>query len=440
MGLSAKQIEENKRLLAEAMANAQFQPPTDQEPEETPPEWVIKAMESGSREERQAAMDFMKIWRPGAGTEKPVGEIFAKSLRKGWAGTRASFGETRELISEDEERAEKIAENKKIAGEEIYTPEFGEGGLEQFKNIKDPRWWASAIGEALPGSAPFITGAVSGGSAGLYVGGPYGAVTGAALGGGIAVFAQEFGSAYKEYLETHPGDEKGAEDYALKKSGLSSVISAATVPLALAGKSLEPLKRHLIQAMLQSSMETGDTVLGNLLTRHYVDPNLDPFTGVARGIVSEISFESPALVSSVVGRQKRAEQRQERILLEKQVEENMENTLENVAQEETVNFIAQVHALAEGTPLPKEEILDAIRREDFSALNTDELKQVADKLGVRHLPIDNSEALFNKIKDHLKAKSFQQINSARAKEDMMSETVFEDTFKEQQEIFEDMSG
>ena len=439
MGLTAKQIEENKRLLAEAAANAQFQPPTDQEPEETPPEWVIKAMESGTPMEKQEAMDFMRTWKPRSGTEKPIGEILAKSLRKGWAGTRVSFGETRELISEDEERAEKIAENKKIAGEEIYTPEFGEGGLEQFRNMRDPRWWASAIGEAIPGSAPFIAGAIGGGAAGMYFG-PYTAIIGAAMGGGIAVFAQEFGGAYNEYLEAHPGDSEGAEDYALKKSGLSSVISAATVPLALAGRSIEPFKRYLIQGMLQSAMETGDTVSGNLLTRRYVDPNLDPFTGVARGIVSEFAFESPALVSSVAGRQARAEQRQKESAVTKQAEENMESAMENAAQEETVNFVAQVNAVVEGTPLPKEEILEAIRKGDFSALNTDQLKQLADKLKVRYLPIDNSEALFNKIKEHLKAESWKKVEVTEAERDMKSEVTFEGVFKEQKEIFDGFSG
>ena len=42
---------------------------------------------------------------------------------------------------------------------------YGEEGLEQFKNIADPEWWAATIGEVIPGSAPFLLGAGAAGGA-----------------------------------------------------------------------------------------------------------------------------------------------------------------------------------------------------------------------------------------------------------------------------------
>ena len=277
--------------------------------------------------------------------EKGFGEIFSKSWLKGRTGRQISFGQTGQVLAEargdEEEVAEKektIEEKRAIAEEEIYRARYGEEGVEQFKNLTDPKWWAATIGEAVPGSVPFLAGAAAGGAAGMYFG-PYGAIAGAMLGGGGAVFAQEFGNAYYEYLEKNPDDKEGAENYALKKSGLSAVINAATVPLALVGRTAEPLKRSIIQAMLQAGAETGDTVTGNLLVKEYIDPNMDPTTGVARGIAGELAFEAPALASGVRGRHSRATSKQEREEARKNWEERSEAVLNSAADSQLLDAI-----------------------------------------------------------------------------------------------------
>ena len=223
--------------------------------------------------------------------------------------------------------------------------------------------------------------------------GPYGAIVGAMLGGGGAVFAQEFGNAYYEYLEKNPDDKEGAENYALKKSGLSSVINAATVPLALAGRTLEPLKRSIIQAMLQAGAETGDTVTGNLLVKEYIDPNMDPTTGVARGIAGELAFEAPALASGVRGRHSRATSKQEREEARKNWEERAEAVLDRAADSQLLDVLMKekhlelmetqrLSELIEDAPDQTADDLSAIRKRleqelkenDYTGINTDALK------------------------------------------------------------------
>ena len=381
--------------------------------------------------------------------EMGVGEIFAKSLRKGTAGVSSSFGQTGEFMAESrgkedraEKRAKRVEEARKIAEKEVYVAKYGETGASQFKNITDPKWWASTLGEALPGSAPFLAGAAAGGTAGMYFG-PYGALVGAALGGGTAVFAQEFGSAYNEYLGENPNDVEGAESYALKKSGLSAVINAATVPLAMLGRSVEPLKRAIIQAVLQGGAESADSVSGNILVRDYIDPNMDITTGLARGIVGELAFESPALASGVRGRFKRAESKEERIKQRKEREEEMDALLDSINEEEVLNEVMAKRREQNPTmdmTLIRPRVLEEIQEGNFASLDVVQLKEIADKLEINTLPIDNAETLFNKIKEGKIAKQKRRLDSVEAKSDLQSELTFEDRFKEQKDILNEMSG
>ena len=89
-----------------------------------------------------------------------------------------------------------------------YQSKHGETGVESVKNLTDSNWWAQTIGEVVPGSIPFLTGAYAGGKAAALspIKSPIAVVASAAVGGGLAVFAQEFGDAYTSYLEKNPGD------------------------------------------------------------------------------------------------------------------------------------------------------------------------------------------------------------------------------------------
>ena len=400
--------------------------------------------------------------------EKGFGEIFSKSWLKGRTGRQISFGQTGQVLAEargDEEAvAEKektIEEKRAIAEEEIYRARYGEEGVEQFKNLTDPKWWAATIGEAVPGSVPFLAGAAAGGTAGMYFG-PYGAIAGAMLGGGGAVFAQEFGNAYYEHLEKNPDDKEGAENYALKKSGLSAVINAATVPLALVGRTAEPLKRSIIQAMLQAGAETGDTVTGNLLVKEYIDPNMDPTTGVARGIAGELAFEAPALASGVRGRHSRATSKQEREEARKNWEERSEAVLNSAADSQLLDAImkekhleirsarpAQLAAMSvagqlgsslDDLPAIRSQLEQELKENNYTGINTNALKKIADVLDVTVLPGDNAEAMFNKVKEKYIADAQQEIAFAEMQGDLLSELTFEDRFNQQSKIFDEMSG
>ena len=82
--------------------------------------------------------------------EKGFGEIFSKSWLKGRTGRQISFGQTGQVLAEargdEEEVAEKektIEEKRALAEEQIYRARYGEEGVEQFKKLTDPNWWAA---------------------------------------------------------------------------------------------------------------------------------------------------------------------------------------------------------------------------------------------------------------------------------------------------------
>ena len=363
------------------------------------------------------------------GEELGLGEIFAKSLKKGSAATRMSFRQTKQALddaeSEDaQKRAEGIKELEEAAAREVYRAKYGDAGAEQFKNLSDSKWWAKTLGEAIPGSVPFLAGAGTGATAGFLVGGPAGALAGGMLGGGATVFAQDFGNSYFEYLEENPDDEEGAEFYALKKSGLSSIINAATLPLALVGRSIEPFKRSLIQAVLQAGAETGDNVSSNLLTKKYVDPTLDPTTGIASGIAGELAFEAPAVVSSVNRRHTKYKNIKEREKMAKDSQELIEETLETFAQGQVMEYLeTQGQDLSEG-----------------AVIDMDILKKAAEENDITVLPGDTTDQVFEKLKGFYKTQ-FQEVAEKEALEmDLGSEETFEKRFKENTKLFESMAG
>ena len=177
-----------------------------------------------------------------------------------------------------------------------YQSKHGETGVEQVKNITDSNWWAQTIGEVVPGSIPFLTGAYAGGKAAALspIKNPVAIIASAAVGGGLAVFAQEFGDAYVSYLEKNPGDTEGAESYAMQKSGFSAVINAASVPFGLFGIGKGAIKRALIQTVIQPNIGVSDVYVGNILEKQYIDPEKDLTEGLVKAAVGEGIFEGVA--------------------------------------------------------------------------------------------------------------------------------------------------
>jgi len=444
VSLSEAQKKRNEEALAEAIANQAVSEPAQgaSSNEEGYPDWIAKAFESGSPSEKKAAAEYIRLYSEDP-SDIRVGEILLKSLRKGWKGDQLSYAQTRQLISEDEDRAEKILGLKDEAQEVIYESKYGEEGGAQFRNLQDPNWWASALGEGIAGSLPFFAGLGVGGGAGFAAAGPVGVLPGMAIGGGLAVYAQSFGPAYYEYLEAHPGDTEGAEDYAIKVSNLSSVISAASVPFSLVGRSAEPIKQFIIQSMLQGGLEAGDTISGNLLAKHYVDPNIDPFTHLARGLLSEVAFEGPTLFKTTTSSKKRQEAKKVRAAAYKDKQELQEKNLALMAEKEVLDKVMEKRYAqnpTEDMTAIRPRVLKEIQEGNFASLDIVHLKEIADKLKINFLPIDNAETLFNKIKEEVKESGARKISDKEAKDIAQSELTFEDRFNEQKDILEGLSG
>ena len=220
---------------------------------------------------------------------------FFDSLYGSTQATIGDFQETRARAQEErghddyaKELRERADLNEQQASEAAYQAKYGQEGWEQFKNLNDPEWWAATIGEVIPGSAPFLAGAgAAGGATFMVTGNPIASITAAAIGGGAVVFAQSYGDAYYEYLEKYPDDEEGADRYALKKSGISAIINAASVPAGMLGIGKSVIKHYITQAILQGGIGGVDTVTQNLMVKNNIDPNLDITTGLATSIVGE---------------------------------------------------------------------------------------------------------------------------------------------------------
>ena len=211
--------------------------------------------------------------------------------------------------------------------------------------------------------------------------------------------------------------------------------------------------------MLQAGAETGDTVTGNLLVKEYIDPNMDPTTGVARGIAGELAFEAPALASGVRGRHSRATSKQEREEARKNWEERSEAVLNSAADSQLLDAIMKekhleimetqrISEMIEEAPDQTADDLSAIRSQleqelkenNYTGINADALKKIADVLDVTILPGDNAEAMFNKVKEKYIADAQQEIAFAEMQGDLLSELTFEDRLNQQSKIFDEMSG
>jgi hypothetical protein len=318
-----------------------------------------------------------------------------------WQKTRAVVQEGRGHDDYSKELLRRADINEQQASEYAYEAKYGEEGLEQFKNLSDPDWWAATIGEVIPGTLPFLAGAATaGGATFAATGNPYAALAGAAVGGGSVVFAQSYGDAYYEYLEKFPDDEAGAERYALKKSGISAIINAASVPAGLLGLSKPILQHYILQAILQGGIGGVDTVTQNLMVKNNIDPTLDVTTGLAKSVIGEAIGEGT--IFATAGRLSTPKFNE----FQKEFTEEERNANdEKVEALTTAELTALVEAYAEQKGLPFAKNLED--------LDANELREIIDanselELGVL-IPGEGRESLRRKLEEAVKAKNQDQV-------------------------------
>ena len=230
---------------------------------------------------------------------------FMDQIGGGIDSLQSSFQKTGALIADkvgdpDLAKGMRIAagENDVEAGKVQYQSKHGDSGWKQALNLSDPEWWKATIAESLPGSAPFLAGAVAGAAA-TPIPHPIAKLIGAGLGGGAAVVLQEVGPAYQDFKKVHPDDEEGAIDYAIKKAGLTGVVNAASIGLGPIGYGSGAIKHALIQMAIQPSVGVADTVSGNAMEQANIDPNTPLSRGVAKSAVGEIAVDAPGTVGIV---------------------------------------------------------------------------------------------------------------------------------------------
>ena len=348
---------------------------------------------------------------------------FKDSLYGSTQATIGDFQETRARRQEGKghddyakELRERADLNEQQANEAAYQAKYGEEGWEQFKNLNDPEWWASTIGEVIPGSAPFLAGAgVAGGAAFMATGNPYAALAAAAVGGGSVVFAQSYGDAYYEYLEKYPDDEAGADRYALKKSGISAIINAASVPAGLAGLSKPILEHYIKQAILQGGIGGLDTVSQNIMVKNNIDPNLDISTGLVKSVVGEAIGEGTVFATAG------------RLTLP-----NFNEFQKQFTEEERSANDKQVDALTQAE-------LQAIAP-DLDDLDANQLKELIDanpelELGVV-IPGESRESLRKKFVEAVKAKNEQLVIKEFMVNTVLSNFSPEQVYNEQKAAFD----
>jgi|GEM_PF-7124421 len=253
--------------------------------------------------------------------EQPVEEEdpgFFERMGAATSGVIGGFAETGALaagaLGFDEVEASLLEtgaafeEDSKI---KAYESLYGNEGLEQFGNMLfDGGWWKNTAAALLPGSAPFLAGAATGGLVGSTV--PVvGTMIGAMIGGSLALMAQSTGQNYYDELERNGGDEDGARDYALLKTGAEVVINAASIPLGAASAGMgfaatQTIKTNAMTAILKFTgtevlTENVDTVVGNLIDQAYVDADIDWTRGMAEATAGGLLFDAPAGIAA--GRQ-----------------------------------------------------------------------------------------------------------------------------------------
>jgi len=358
-----------------------------------------------------------------AAKARDLADTFADSLYGSTQATIGDFQQRRarrqETLGHDDFSRELLKRadiNEQQAQESAYQAKYGEEGLEQFKNIADPEWWAATIGEVIPGSAPFLLGAgAAGGATFAATGNPYAALAAAAVGGGSVVYAQTYGDAYYEYLEANPDDEAGADKYAMYKSGLSAVINAASVPAGLVGLSKPILEHYIKQAVLQGGIGGLDTVSQNILVKNNVDPNLDITTGLAKSIMGEAVGEGTVFATAG------------RLTLP-----NFNDFQKQVTEEERSANNEKVEALTQADLqmiAPDLDDLDANQLRELIAANP-ELE-----LGVV-IPGESRESLRRKLEEAVKAKNEQTVIREYMIDTVLSNFSPEQVYKEQKTAFD----
>ena len=371
-------------------------------------------------------------------TEGP--EYFGEYISGSTQGVIGQFQKGRAVVSESvaealeymgsqekalgwEERAKVFREraklNDKQAEEAAFVSMYGEEGLVQFRNMSDSKWWRATMAQMIPGSAPFLAGAGAGGTAGFFIGGPLGALIGAALGGGATVYAQSYGDAYYEYLEKFPDDEKAAEDYAFKVSGLTAIINALSVPAAALGVGTTALKQFMIQAVIQGGIGGVDTVTGNKLKQE-IDPDLDITTGLAPGIAGEVLFEAPVLVAGT-----------RRVLpkYSEEVEQGMQEARDKNEElvELKTNKRIEEFSIDERNidELTSQELLDLIEEK---------------KLNVgRVAPLEGRNSVVKKIKEAIRSEEENAVVRSYMIDRMMSENHPEKVYADQKALLDKMT-
>lgn len=228
---------------------------------------------------------------------------FMEQLGGGIDSLQSSFQKTGALIA-DKAGADEVAQglradaaaNDVEAAKVQYQSKHSDSGMKQILNLTDPGWWKATIAEAIPGSAPFLAGAVAGAAA-TPLPHPIAKLIGAGLGGGAAVVLQEVGPAYQDFKKVHPDNEEGAVDYAIKKAGLTGVINAASIGLGPLGYSAGAIKHALVQMAIQPAVGVADTVAGNAMEQTSIDPETPLSRGVAKSAVGEIVADVPGTVA-----------------------------------------------------------------------------------------------------------------------------------------------
>ena len=368
----------------------------------------------------------------------PFFKRMGRGFRSGYESTVVGMGTTGEMMLArradrakergDEEKAEELMERAKALRERMverediiqslgrYQSKYGETGVESFKNLTDSQWWAQTLGELIPGSIPFLTGATAGYAAVKKspIKNPFAAIAASMMGGGGAVFAQEFGDAYVTYLETHPGDKEGAMSYAKEKAGYSAVINAMSVVFGRLGVSKSMLENYLMQAVIQPAIGTADTYVGNVLIKQEIDPTQDLTEGLVKSAVGELAFEGPAL-ARVVRRQYMGE-KADLQTIQDEFFKSIDEGLETQANEET--------------------------QAAFGDMSLEELKEYSSGMAefkeLEIYPNDTQETVLRKIKDIRKAKLQEEMAEKTAEESVLSENQRPTVLKAKIEEFEQL--
>lgn len=249
----------------------------------------------------------------------------------GARGVIGSFQKTLGLFAGQPEWVKAGQENERVSQQTSYDLPNPSEGWEQVKNLGSLDFYKQVLTHYLPAAMPYIAGAVAGGQAGALAGAAVGAPTGpgeavtipagALLGAMIGLFGvgftQTYGDAHQEYLDKHPGDFDGANDYGMKQAGISGAVAMAAEPLSLVGggaavpaiargmtgaavpivkeAAAAPLKRALGQLIIQSTTGVGGQVLGNAV-RQGQDPSASLTDGLAQAGLSQLAFALPGIV------------------------------------------------------------------------------------------------------------------------------------------------